>query len=110
MNQELKKKLIKRNEEMKAALPHLYDIEWVEKTASEGWEEMVKGLEKAMPGFGKMAGAEDGLNIFAVIYYSAFESALNTFFQQVLDDSLAQVEITMNELQKITACITTKTE
>ena len=107
MNKELKAKLIKHNEEMRAAFPNLYDQRWVEKAADQGWKDVVKNLNHAAPGFKNVAN-EGSMNIFAVVYYSAFENALNTFFKQCLDDSITAVELTMHELQKITAEITTK--
>ena len=107
MNKELKSKLIKHNEEMRAAFPNLYDQRWVEKAADQGWKDVVKSLDQAVPGFAKTMN-ERTTNIFATVYYCAFEKALNTFFGQCLDDSMTAVELTMHELQKITAEITTK--
>lgn len=105
MNKELKQKLIKHNKEMRAAFPNLYDQRWVEREADKGWKEVVKSLNQASPNY-KLN--EKELNIFAVVYYSAYEQALNTFFAQCLDDTLTTAELTLQELQKITAEIKTK--
>ena len=108
MNKELKAKLIKHNEEMRAAFPNLYDQRWVEKTADEGFKHLVEDLKKADPRLGQLADAKSGYNVFAVIYYSAFEQALNTFFAQCLDDTVTNCNMMLDELQKVTAEIKTK--
>jgi hypothetical protein len=106
MNKQLKEKLIKHHLEMRAAFPALYYQRWVEKAADEGWNEVVKGMKKAFPN-SKIYENESIVDLFATLYYSAFESALNTFFKQCLDDSLTTVELCMKELQKVTASIKT---
>lgn len=108
MNKELKEKLIKHNQEMRAAFPNLYDQRWVEKTADEGFKQLVKDFKKVDKRLGELAEAKSGYNVFAVIYYSAFESALNTFFVQCLDDSITNCNMYLDKLQKITAEIKTK--
>lgn len=109
MNKKLKAKIIKHNQEMRAAFPSLYDQRWVEKAADEGWKEVVDGLSRQVDGFMELAEGNSGTNILATLYYSAFENALNTFIKQCLDDSLTTVELCMNELQKVTASIKTST-
>lgn len=108
MNKELKKKLFKRNEEMKAAFPTLYDKRWVEKAADKGFKELVEGIKKVDPKLGEIAERKEGYNVFAIIYYSSFEDALNTFFMECLDDTLTTCELVIDKLQKVTAEIKTK--
>lgn len=109
MNKRIKEALIKKHNENKEQFPSLYEQRWVEKAATDGWNEMVKGMEKASPRIAEMAKSEEGYNPLAAIYYTAFENALNTFFHQVMDDSLTTVELCLDELQKLTAEIREKT-
>lgn len=103
MNKKLKEKIIKRNQDLRAAFPNLYDQRWVEKAADKGWKQLVKELKETDPRIGELAEKQEGYNVFAVIYYSSFESALNTFFMQCLDDSLTEVQLMLNKLQEVTA-------
>ena len=107
MNKELKEKLIKHSEKMQGAFPSLYSQRWVEKAADEGWKDVVDSLEESQPGFKKVMHEKAG-NIFEVVYYSAFEKALNTFFVQCLDDTITNCELCLNDLHKITAEIKKK--
>lgn len=99
----MKEKLIKRNEEIRAAFPSLYSNKWVEDAADKGWKELVEELTKIDPKLGEVARRDEGLNVFAIIYYTAFEDALNTFFMQCLDDSITSVKLAMDEFHKVTA-------
>lgn len=108
MNKKLKEKIIKRNEEMRAAFPCLYDQRWVEKAADDGFKELVKNLKDTDPKLGMLAESKEGYNVFAIIYYSSFEAALNTFFGQCMEDMLTTVNLSLNKLQEITAEIRTK--
>ena len=108
MNKLLKQKLIKRNAENRAAFPNLYDQRWVEKAADKGFKDLVSDLEKINPKLGELAKKQDGYNVFAVIYYSSFERALNTFFFQCMDDGTTTCKLALNELQKVTAEIKIK--
>ena len=107
MNKKLKEKLIKKNQEMRAAFPSLYEHRWVEQAADKGWKDVIDTLDKSVPSLKKPT-HERALNIFAAVYYTAFENALNTFLAQCLDDALTEVQLTMRELQKVTAEIKTK--
>lgn len=100
MDKELKEKIIANHFEMKDAFPHLYDCEWVEKAADEGWNRCKDGIIKAMP---NAAENTKVLDIFAVIYYTSFEDALNSFFHECMEDTIASCELCMNEIQKVTA-------
>ena len=106
MNKEIKEKLAKASE-ARAAFPNLYDHKWVEKAADKGWKDVVDTLEKSTPGFKKVT-TERVVNIFAVVYYTAFEKALNTFFAQCLEDTITTCDLCMDELKKVTAEINTK--
>lgn len=108
MNKKLKEQLIKKNQEMRAAFPNLYDMRWVEKAADKGFNEFVKDIKNADAKLGTLAEAKEGYNVFAVLYYSSFECALNTFFSQCMDDTLTSVELIIDEFQKATAEIKTK--
>ena len=105
MNKELKKKLIKNHEENKAAFPRLYDLRWVENAATKGFKDLTEKLEKVDPRLGAAARQKQGYNVLAVIYYTAFENALNTFFHQCMEDTMQNVDICLDELQNITATI-----
>jgi hypothetical protein len=104
MNKKLKEKIIAHHEEMKAAFPTLYERDWVEKAADEGWERYKKSFMKSIPeGSSDLKGTSTLLEILAVVYYTSFEDAINTFFFQVLEDEVTNIQLTMNELQKVTA-------
>ena len=103
MNKKLKEHIIRKNEEMKAAFPNLYDMRWVEKAATAGFQQMIKDIEKVDPSLAELARRNKGYNLPAVIYYSAFESALNTFFMQCLEDTMHNVNFYLDELQNLTA-------
>lgn len=107
MNKELKAKLKKRSKEMRAAFPNLYDQRWVERAADKGWKNVVNGLDEVQPGFKRVMN-ERIVSIFEVVYYSAFEDALNTFFAQCLEDSSTEVQLQLDKLHKITAEIKEK--
>lgn len=104
MDKELKEKIIANHKEMKAAFPSLYDLDWVEKAADKGWERYKKDLMESMPeGARDLKGTPHVVEILAIVYYTSFEDALNTFFAQVLDDSITNIRLAMDELQKVTA-------
>lgn len=103
MNKKLKEALIKKHNENKELFPSLYEQRWVEKAATDGWNELVKDFEKVSPKLAEELEKKDGYNPLAVIYYTAFENALNTFFHQVMEDGMTTVELSLDELQKLTA-------
>lgn len=109
MNKKLKEALIKKHNENKELFPSLYEQRWVEKAATDGWNELVKNLEKSSPKLAEAAKVEGGYNPIAFIYYTAFENALNTFFHQAIEDGMTTVELSLDELQKLTAEIKEKT-
>ncbi len=100
MDRTLKEKIIAKHVEAKDAFPHLYDCEWVEKAADEGWSRCKEGIIKAMPEAAEKAKA---LEILAVVYYTSFKDALNTFYRECMEDTIASCELCMNEIQKVTA-------
>lgn len=108
MNKTLREKLIKKHEEMKDSMPSLYNMRWVEKAATDGWNQLVKDMEKIEPKLAEAARRQRGYNVLAVIYFSSFESALNTFFSQCMDDTITTVQLYVDELQKVTAEINEK--
>lgn len=103
MNKTLREKLIKKHEENKEAFPRLYEQRWVEKAATDGWNQLVKDMKKIDPKLAEAARSQKGYNVLAVIYFSSFESALNTFFSQCMDDTITTVQLRVDELQKVTA-------
>lgn len=103
MNKKLKEALIKKHNENKELFPSLYEQRWVEKAATDGWNELVKNLEKLSPKLAEETKVKGGYNLIAVIYYSSFENALNTFFHQAIEDGMTTVELSLDELQKLTA-------
>ena len=107
MNKKLKEKLIQNNKEMRAAFPNLYDMRWVEKAADKGWKDLVKDMKGVEPKLAEIAERQKGYNVFAAIYFSAFETALNTFFSQCLDDTITSVELDIRKLENIKAQIKT---
>ena len=100
MDKELKEKIIAHHVEKKDAFPHLYDCEWIEKAADEGWMRCKEAIMQSMPKAADKAGVMD---ILAVIYYTSFEDALNTFLRECMEDLVASCELCMNEFQKVTA-------
>ena len=78
----------------------MYNCEWVEKAATDGFKNILETWKKINPeDSDKM---EENTRGLAIIYYMAFEDALNTFFVQALDDTTTEVELCLNELNKIT--------
>jgi hypothetical protein len=105
MNKKLKVQLIRHNEEMRMAFPNLYDLRWVEKAATEGFKQLTETLAETDQKLGELARHEKGYNVFAVIYYMAFEKALNTFFHQCLKDTATTMELSLDELNRLTASL-----
>ena len=103
MNKTLREKLIRKHEEMKDSMPSLYNMRWVEKAATEGWNQLIKDMEKMEPKLAEAARSQKGYNVLAVIYFTSFENALNTFFSQCMDDTLTTVSLCLDELQNVTA-------
>ena len=85
----------------------IYKQKWVEKSAMKGFERFFKSLKESYP-----EDMRDKLEIPAyknhirILYFTAFEDALNTFFVQCLDDTISQLNLYMDELGKVTATIT----
>ena len=84
----------------------LYNCEWVEKAATEGFHRCLKNMEVLMPGISSQA--DIGSTGVAILYYSAFEDALNTFLFQVMEDTTHEIEIFLHELGKINVECKTK--
>lgn len=110
MNKELKAKIIKHRQEMQAAFPNLYDQRWVERAADQGWKDVVRNLEQNCPGFAEVAKNNKGFNIFATLYFTAFEDALNTFFKRCLDDTVTTCKLSLDRIDQITAELKMKGE
>lgn len=103
MNKTLREKLIRKHEEMKDSMPSLYNMRWVEKAATDGWNQIIKDMEKTEPKLAEAARSQKGYNVLAVIYFTSFENALNTFFSQCMDDTLTTVSLCLDELRNVTA-------
>lgn len=102
MDKELKKKM---NE-----IPlSLYSQKWVEQAADKGYKEFIEDIRKSLV-------KDEVLEIpvvqktLAVLYYSSFETALNVFLKQVLEDHLNEIVLSMDELCKVTAQMNKKGE
>ena len=94
MRKDLKEKLL-------AHKHTLYDKKWVEDTATEGFERLMKGMHEKEP---ELASAvEKCLWPFEIMYYTAFEDALNTFFIQCIGDEVTKVSLYLDKFHKITA-------
>jgi hypothetical protein len=79
----------------------LYNQEWIEKAADEGYEKFLKCFNDSISD-PKLRISKDNSR-FAVIYYAAFEDAMNTFYRQALDDHMTELEFYFDELEKVTA-------
>ena len=81
-----------------------YNIEWIEQAATKGFDEFYKTFLASLPEKYKQ---NDTLlrHRISILYYTAFESALNIFLQQAIQDSLTDVELCLDELGKLTARI-----
>lgn len=99
MRKELKEKLLKFNY-------RLYEKEWVEKTATDGFNRAMEGVREKEPAFAAVM--DKCLWPFEVMYYTAFEDALNTFLIQCIGDDVTKIELFMDELHKVTANIIKK--
>lgn len=95
------------NEAIKEALLEhgysLYQKEWVEETATEGYERMIQNIRDNYPNLAEAISKSEWL--WQIIYFTAFEDSLNTFFLKCIEDNVHKVELQMNELSKITARI-----
>ena len=89
----------------------LYNMEWVEESADKGFDvfkDMLKKISSAWTN--TMLDDKNATRALALLYYSAFESALNTFLTQVLEDHLNEIVLSMDELCKVTAQMKKKGE
>lgn len=66
MNKTLREKLIRKHEEMKDSMPSLYNMRWVEKAATDGWNQLIKDMEKTEPKLAEAARSQKGYNVLAV--------------------------------------------
>jgi len=96
MRKDLKEKLLKHDYS-------LYNQEWIEQTATDGFKRVMDNLHKNEPVFA--AAMEKCLWPFEVMYYTAFEDALNTFLLKCLGDDMSKVRLCLDDLHKITATL-----
>ena len=99
MRKELKEKLVKQGYK-------LYESEWIEKVATDGFNDAMDGLREKEPEFAKAM--ERCLWPFEIMYYHAFDRAWNTFVLQVLEDDVSELNLHLGELCKLTAKIKEK--
>lgn len=98
MDKKLKEKL------NNVSLFRVFDKNWVEKAADEGFKRFYDTLKQSYPeNLRHRLDEKVFINHNAVIYYTAFEDSLNTFIMQVMEDSLHEVSLAMDELCKVTA-------
>ena len=90
-------------EKFTAFATSLYNIEWVEKAATEGYKEFLEIFNDSIPNPDLHIKPDN--DRFALIYYGAFEHAMNTIYDHVLEDKLHQLQLQMDEFCKLTAKI-----
>lgn len=99
MEKELKKKFTDIS-------PSLYNEQWVEQAADKGYGEFINSLKVLVPP--DSTRTVDNISKSAwlkILYYGAFEAALNTFYEQVLDDHMTSIQLCINEWEKVVAKI-----
>lgn len=101
MNKELKGKF--------TAFPtSLYNQRWVEKEADKTYKEFLEIFNNSIPDPSLRIKADN--QRFAMIYYGAFEYAMNAFFRQVLEDCMTQMELDIRDLDNLKAIFYEKTK
>lgn len=83
----------------------LYNMEWVEETATKRYNEFLRLFNNSLP---EDKCIKPDNNRFAMIYYAAFEDALNACIEQVLDDGMTSIELCLDEFCKLTATMKEK--
>ncbi len=99
MQKDVKEKLTKSGSS-------LYDREWIEKAADKGYNDFLQAANAANPVAKNII--EKNNFWFEILYYSAFESALNTFIFQMLEDAMTEVNLCLDEFHKVTATVKDK--
>ena len=99
MRKDLKKKMLEHGYS-------LYQTKWVEETATDGFKKVMANLREREPEFAAIM--EKCLWPFEVMYYTAFEDALNTFILKCLEDDATKIELAMDEFGNIAAELETK--
>lgn len=79
----------------------LYNTDWVAEAAVKGWHRFRDLMKETAP----MPMPDVAERPVSIIYYTAFEDALNTFLRQCLDDHLNEFELCLSELGKVTASL-----
>ena len=102
MNKEIKKKLKKGGST-------IYDKEWIEKVADERFDDFIRIFNESLQGSEKKLHLTRECDFrFGLLYYGAFEHAINMILHRVLDDTTTEIEFLMGELNKVTATIKKK--
>lgn len=83
----------------------LYNLDWVVKTATKRYNEFLRLFNSSLPE-DKRIKADN--NRFALIYYAAFEDALNACIEQVMKDGITSIELCLDEFCKLTASMKDK--
>jgi hypothetical protein len=83
----------------------LYNLDWVVKTATKRYKEFLRLFNNSLPEDKRI---KDDNNRFALIYYAAFEDALNACIEQVMKDGITSIDLYLNELGKLTATMKDK--
>lgn len=80
----------------------LYNIHWIEKAATKGYKNFIEAFNCGLPeGKNKIKPRDN--RFLAILYYAAFEDALKTFLQQVLEDHITDIQLCLNEMMELTA-------
>lgn len=99
----------KAKEKFTAHPNSLYNEKWVEKAATKRFENYYKVFLESIPEYMRKEMDSPELRYrLSLIYYTAFEDALNTFMLQMLNDTVTDMKLCMDELGKVTARIKKK--
>ena len=82
----------------------IYNQEWIGEAAEKGFKRYYEALKESYP-----EDIRDKLDNPAfvhhneILYYTAFEDALNTFFIGCMEDTVTELSLYVDELGKVTA-------
>lgn len=87
----------------------LLDPQWIKENAEKSYKDFWERVSKAYPEVGEK-GMEALERLSRVIFYAAYEDALNIFICQIMEDTMHEVSVCIDELGKLTAEIMKKGE
>jgi len=84
----------------------LYNKEWVEKVADEGFDDFISIFNESLEGENAKYRITRECNFrFGLLYYGAFEHAVNMIIHQIMKDNNTELEFYMEQLNKVVAII-----